>query len=150
MAKSKVSSKDTPRQETIHPYFPNDCKIIKKVNGSGKATYHHPAHKKEGDGIYTWESDLYSQIAVSLERFEMLVGMACEKDFDKFSFLFDALMRDTKNQLDEVFEHIRNTIGIINLEMVGGVDNSIYRCGMVLGVSTRPGRKTKGSPETAT
>ena len=154
MAKSKVSSKDTERQETIHPYFPNDNEIIKKVNGSGKVIYHHPATKRptSKDEVFTWESDLYSQVYLIISGFKTMFDAIFDSEageaYDRFYFLFRALMRDAVNQMDEMFEHVSNNIGIIDIEMVGG-NSSIYRNGMVVEARLRPTRDATESPETA-
>ena len=155
MAENTVSSKDTPRQEVIHPYFPNDCKIIKKVDGSGKVIYHHPTIERptRKDEVSTWECDLYSQMDLIISRFKTMFNTIYDSEdgevFDRFYFLFEAVMRDARNQMDEMFEHVSNNIGIIDLEMVGGNSN-IYRNGMVVDARLRPRNEDTESPETAT
>ena len=143
MAKSKVTQKDTQRQETINPYFPNDNKIIKKLNGSGKASYHHPT----GGKVCTWTNDLYSQLTLSFSRFKAMVAMLDDDDYDRFGFVFKSLIRDAENQLDEMFERVHDVIGVIELEIVS-VDNRGYRDGMIVDANIEP--ITKASPETAT
>ena len=51
--------------------------------------------------------------------------------------------------MDEMFEHVHNTLGIIEVEMVGA-NRSFYRNGMVVGASIRPCGKATESPENAT
>ena len=140
MANSKVSSIDTQRQEEIHPYFPNDCEIVRKFNGSGKATYHHPTSRDDEDEISTCECDLYSHLSCGLDRLQMLVDINYGEDVepDGFYFVFKALMRDTQNQMDEMFEHVSNNIGIIEMETVGGLNTSVYRDGLVVDATIRP------------
>ena len=152
MAENTVTSKDTPRQETIHPYFPNDLKIIKNVDGSGRVTYHHPATKRptSKDEVFTWESDLYSQLDIIMSRFKTTFDMIFDSEdgevFDRFYFLFEAVMRDAEYQMDEMFEHVSNTIGIIDIEMVGANSTS-YRNGMVVDARLRPTKKATEPPE---
>ena len=152
MAKSIITSIDKSRQETIHPYFPNDCKIIKKVNGSGKVSYHHPTDRDNEEEVHTYEYDLYSHLSHGLDRLQMLVDINYGEDMelDKFYFVFKALVRDTQNQMDEMFEHVSNNIGIIEMETVGGLNTGVYRDGLVVDASVRPIKKTAESPETAT
>ena len=156
MAENTVSSKDTPRQETIHPYFPNDNKIIKKVNGSGKVTYYHPSIKRptSKDEVFTWESDLYSQLYLIISRFKTMFDTIFDSEdgevFDRFYFLFEAVMRDARNQMDEMFEHVDNNIGIIEMETVGGLNTGVYRDGLVVDASIRPRGEAIESPEIAT
>jgi hypothetical protein len=153
MAENTVTSKDTPRQETIHPYFPNDLKIIKNVDGSGRVTYHHPATKRptSKDEVFTWESDLYSQLDIIISRFKTTFDMIFDSEdgevFDRFYFFFEAVMRDAVNQVDEMFEHVHRNIGITEIEMVGG-NSRIYRNGMVVGTRLRP-RKEATEPQEA-
>ena len=142
MAKSKVTQKDTPRQETIHPYFPNDFKIIRKLDESGKVSYHHPT----GGNVYTWTNDLYSQLTLSLSRFKAMLDMLNEDDHDRFGFVFKSLIRDAEIQFDEMFEHVNDAIGMIELEIVG-VNNRGYRVGMIVDANLEP--ITKASQETA-
>jgi len=148
MAENTVSSKDTPRQETIQPYFPNDYKIIKKLNESGTASYHHPM----GGKVYTYSNDLHSQLNLSLVRFKLMVDMLDDDDLDKFGFVFESLIRDAGNQLDEIFKHVNNAIGGIELEIVGHNRSgySGYRNGMIVGAKLGPCKKATESPETAT
>ena len=142
MAESQLTQKDTPRQETINPYFPNDNKIVKKLNGSGGASYHHP----KGGKVYTWPNDLYSQLTLSLSRFKAMLDMLDDDDYDRFGFVFKSLIRDARNQLDEMFEHVHDAIGVIEIEIVG-VNNRGYRVGMIVDANLEP--ITKASQETA-
>jgi hypothetical protein len=140
MSKSKLTQKDTPRQEEIHPYFPNDIKIVRKFNGSGKAKYYHPSSRNDDDDVSTCECDLYSHLRCGLDRLQMLVDINYGEDVepDGFYFIFKALLRETRNQMDEMFEHVSNNIGIIEMETVGGLNTSVYRDGLVVDASIRP------------
>ena len=140
---TKATSKDTSRQETIQPIFPNDHEIIRELDKSGEASYYHP---NSGDEVYTYDYDLYSQLSSIMSRLQAMVDILGDDDRNGFGFIFESLIRDATNQLEEIFKHIEDTIGHIELDIVGR-NSSIYRIGMIVGARVKPTKEAAEATE---
>lgn len=74
--------------------------------------------------------------------FSCAVAMLDDDDRDRFGFVFESLIRDAANRIDEIFNRVDNSIGRIILDMVAHGD-SVYRDGMIINARLEPIKKAE-------
>jgi len=121
--------------EVIGTIFPNDYKIMRRIDEDGVITYEHPI----GPLVETYDEPLEMIISGGLERFVDLIEMLNGEDgkAGRFCRLFRVLVEDLETQLYEIFMFMDKTIGKITCTRIDKGDDA-YRRHRCIGVSVTP------------
>src|SRR3972149_2715664 len=95
--------------EVIGTIFPNDYKIMRRIDEDGVITYEHPI----GPLVETYDEPLEMIISGGLERFVDLIEMLNGENESRVGWLFQGLVEELKTQLYEIFVFVDKTIGKI-------------------------------------
>lgn len=127
--------------EGIKPIFPNDYKIMRRIDEEGIITYQHPT----GAQIETYNETLDSIISLGMERFKNLIEMLDDDDLSRFGYLFETLIENLEDQLYEIFTFMDKTIGEVTCTRITKGD-CVYRHDRCVGVSITPPKADDESP----
>lgn len=134
MDKSKISQKDTPRQETVYPAIPEDeMAIIRKTDETGERSY----CNSDGDHIDTYEDDLYNFLTCLFDRIDGVIHLLGDDAYNEFGYILDPIIRHAQWQLYEIFEMMSRSIGEVNIDLICR-NNWPYKDGRVVGVTLEP------------
>ena len=124
----------TPRQETVQPFQPRkEMELIRKTDEKGKRSY----HTLHGGTIDTYEDDLCNFLGGLFEKMEGVINLMGDDAYNEFGYIWDPIIRYAQWQIDEIFETVSRSIGVVNIDLVTH-NNWPYRAGRVVGVSLKP------------
>ena len=124
-------------KERISGYLPEDYEIIKQTQPDGTIVFMHPMGEITGEEIETYDTDLYSLLREFLNPTNFLVDLLGDNDYAEFWFVYDILVNNIFQQLDEVFSFINNSLGLIMVQRVER-KQCCYRPRRVVTVSVKP------------
>lgn len=105
----------TPTTITPYQYQPYSIDLLRIPNTDGTYTYRHPITKNEVD---TNEVSLFDLLSISIEKIRMIIDLMTEDDYERFGFIFKAVLRDVESTYYETLHHIDFNIGDIYLTRI--------------------------------
>jgi len=132
--KTSNTGGNTMKKEKIFQEVPpipsDDYPIVREEAADGIIIYRHPV----GSQVDTCELEMDMFVGLMHERYQSLIALLDQDDYQAFGILFEAVNAYNMRQLHEMLEFLSRCIGTINFQYVDRTAE-IYRSGRIVGLS---------------
>lgn len=129
------------RTEVIKPVVQRELDLIRNVYDDGAVVYR---AENDKDGLYapieTDDKNLDDVICRPLEKMEALGNLLDDEYWAEIGFIMESIINETKQQYEELFDHLERELGIIRVDTVSR-GQAPYRAGRIAGIRVVPPKK---------